>query len=186
MERRYLIREALPAEYENIGRMIVDAYASLAGMPAVDEQPEYYQRLADVGKRQSNPSISVFAAVDDAHLVLGSVDFIDDMRQYGSGGSAAGITDAAGIRLLAVRPECRGLGVGQALTQFCIERARALGKSRVILHTTRAMKTAWAMYEKLGFVRFPAIDFQQGRLEVFGFARVLSPDESHARGACAP
>jgi hypothetical protein len=31
------------------------------------------------------------------------------------------------------------------------------------------MQTAWAMYERLGFVRFPEIDFRQGNLEVFGF-----------------
>jgi len=32
------------------------------------------------------------------------------------------------------------------------------------------MQIAWAMYEGLGFVRFPEIDFRQGKLEVFGFA----------------
>lgn len=173
MERRYRIREAVPEEYSTIGRMIVEAYASLPGMPALDEQPEYYKLLADVGKRQANPAIHVLAAVDDAGSVLGSVDFIDDMKHYGSGGPAGAITDAAGIRLLAVRPECRGLGIGKALTLFCIERARGLGKSRVVLHTTRAMETAWGLYERLGFVRFPEIDFQQGRLDVFGFRMQL-------------
>jgi len=38
-----------------------------------------------------------------------------------------------------------------------------------VLHTTRVMQTAWAMYEGLGFVRFPEIDFRQGSLDVFGF-----------------
>ena len=60
-------------------------------------------------------------------------------------------------------------GAGKALTRFCIERARALGKARLVLHTTRVMTSAWAMYEGLGFVRFSDIDFRQGDLEVFGF-----------------
>jgi hypothetical protein len=36
------------------------------------------------------------------------------------------------------------------------------------------MQTAWAMYESLGFVRFPEIDFLQGSLEVFGFQLALA------------
>ena len=31
------------------------------------------------------------------------------------------------------------------------------------------MQTAWAMYERLGFVRFPEIDFQVEDIDVFGF-----------------
>ena len=36
------------------------------------------------------------------------------------------------------------------------------------------MQTAWSMYEGLGFVRFPEIDFQQGKLDVFGFQLPLA------------
>ena len=44
-----------------------------------------------------------------------------------------------------------------------------------MLHTTRMMQTAWAMYERLGFVRFPEIDFRQGNLDVYGFQLNLLP-----------
>lgn len=170
MTPQHRIREALPEEFTALGRLLVDAYERLPGMPTPDEQPAYYERLRDVAKRAANPAIHVYAAVTEAGELLGSVDFIDDMAQYGSGGSAGSVPDAAGIRLLAVKPECRGQGIGKALTRFCIERARALGKARVVLHTTRAMQEAWAMYEGLGFERFPEIDFRQGKLEVFGFS----------------
>src|SRR5882724_3119091 len=70
---------------------------------------------------------------------------------------------------VAVDDAYRGKGVGKELTRFCIERARAIGKNRLVLHTTRVMQAAWAMYEGLGFVRFPDIDFRQGNLDVFGF-----------------
>jgi len=85
------------------------------------------------------------------------------------------VTNAVGIRLLAVDNAFRSRGVGKALTQFCIERARELGKARTVLHTTRAMQTAWTMYERLGFVRFPEIDFRQGNLDVYGFQLHLLP-----------
>jgi GNAT superfamily N-acetyltransferase len=167
------IRRCRPDEYASIGRLIVSAYAGLKGMPQPDEQPYYYAMLEDVGRRDRNPAISVFLAVSEYDEPIGSIDFIDDMTQYGSGGSAGGVRNAVGIRLLAVRPEWRGYGVGKALTRYCIELARMLGKERVVLHTTRVMQTAWGMYERMGFVRFPEIDFAQGSLEVFGFELAL-------------
>jgi ribosomal protein S18 acetylase RimI-like enzyme len=163
------IRPARADEYERLGKLLVKAYAALPGMPQPDEQPDYYVMLADVAGRAARPSLTVFVATGEQGDLLGSIDFIADMRHYGSGGAASTVTDAAGVRLLAVDNAFRGQGTGRALAQFCIERARALGKAGVVLHTTKAMQAAWAMYEGLGFVRFPEIDFRQGNLEVFGF-----------------
>jgi GNAT superfamily N-acetyltransferase len=163
------IRQARPEEYDILGKMLVAAYAALPGMPSPAEQPDYYAMLANVGGRAAKPALTVFVAVDEAGRLLGSIDFIDDMTQYGSGSTASSVTGAAGIRLLAVDDAFRGKGVGKALTRFCIERGRAIGKTRLVLHTTRVMQAAWAMYEGLGFVRFPNIDFRQGNLDVFGF-----------------
>lgn len=163
------IRPASADEFDAVGELIATAYAGLPGMARPDEQPDYYRMLRDVGARARNPAITVFAAVGPGGALMGSVDFISDVKHYGSGGTASTVPDAAGIRLLAVKPEYRGAGVGKALTQHCIERARALGRARVILHTTRAMQTAWAMYERMGFRRDERIDFRQGNLEVFGF-----------------
>ena len=170
----YDIRKARPEEFQALGQLAVAVYASLPGMPSMDEQPDYYGKLADVATRASNPAISVFTAVSPRGELLGCVDFIDDMKHYGSGGTAGTIADAAGIRLLAVKTECRGKGVGKALTRFCIDQASQLGRKAVILHTTRVMEAAWAMYAALGFVRLPEIDFVQGNLQVFGFRLELS------------
>ncbi|MGH8137835.1 MAG: GNAT family N-acetyltransferase [Steroidobacteraceae bacterium] len=130
-----------------------------------------------LGGGHTTPAISIFVAVSNSGELLGSVDFIADMKQYGSAGAANSIADAAGIRLLAVKPECRGRGIGRSLTAFCTGRARELGKSTVILHTTKAMATAWAMYERMGFRRCVEIDFKQGTLEVFGFWLHLGSDK---------
>jgi GNAT superfamily N-acetyltransferase len=172
--RDIAIRRCTAAEYSYVGRMLVQAYAGLPGMPQPQEQPDYYDMLADVAKRDRNPSIRVFVATNQLDEPVGSIDFISDMKHYGSAGTASSITNAAGIRLLAVRREWRGEGIGKALTSFCIEHARSLHKSKVILHTTRVMRTAWSMYERFGFERFPEIDFQQGSLEVFGFKLELA------------
>jgi len=163
------IRQARPEELPALGQLVAEAYAALPGMPAPAEQPAYYAMVRDAAARARNPAIRILTAVTPEGELLGSADLIEDMRHYGSGGTATTRVDAAGIRLLAVAPAARGHGVGKALTRHCIERARALGRSSLVLHTTRAMETAWWMYEQLGFQRAADLDFRQGALDVFGF-----------------
>jgi GNAT superfamily N-acetyltransferase len=62
-------------------------------------------------------------------------------------------------RLLAVAPEARGQGIGTALMEECIRRSRRLGAACLNLHTTDMMKVAMRMYERMGFVRAPELDF---------------------------
>jgi GNAT superfamily N-acetyltransferase len=156
-------------------------------MPRILDQPEYYARLRDVEARAANSAVTVYAALSAAGDLLGSVDFIHSMDQYGSGGRAATVANAAGIRLLAVAEAYRGSGIGKRLIGVCIERASAMGKSQVILHTTRAMATAWTMYERLGFVRSEDLDFMQRELQVYGFrlrlAQRAGAGATHSLGA---
>jgi ribosomal protein S18 acetylase RimI-like enzyme len=63
--------------------------------------------------------------------------------------------------------------VGRALTLRCLALAREHGRARVVLHTTTPMKIAWAMYESMGFVRTPALDFEQHGFPISGFALAL-------------
>jgi ribosomal protein S18 acetylase RimI-like enzyme len=55
------------------------------------------------------------------------------------------------IRMLVVKPEFRGFGLGRALTHECIRRAERDGSSCIALHTTSIMKIALAMYQRMGF-----------------------------------
>ncbi len=80
------------------------------------------------------------------------------------------------IRLLAVLPAARGRGLGQALVRECLRRARLAGATTVTLHTTDAMRVAMRMYERMGFVRAPELDFQPAEdLTIKGFRLVLDP-----------
>ena len=92
------------------------------------------------------------------------------------GGTATtSITNAAGIRLLAVSSQAQGNGIGRKLTEYCVELAKQLDRSRVILHTTQFMPAAWKLYQSMGFVRYTDIDFKQAELDVFGFQLLLRP-----------
>jgi len=55
------------------------------------------------------------------------------------------------VRLLVVRPDYRGLGIGRALTEECVRRARRDGAPLIALHTTPIMDRAVGMYERMGF-----------------------------------
>lgn len=54
-------------------------------------------------------------------------------------------------------------GIGQALVRACLERARVAGAPVLCLHTAEFMTTAVALYERLGFRRAPAYDFDATR-----------------------
>lgn len=174
MENTFIVRECKRHEGEALGRLMVAAYRALAGFPSPEEQPRYYELLADIGALANRPGATLLVAADEERL-LGGVVYFADMAHYGSGGTAGGEPDAAGFRFLAVDPAARGRGVGGALMQACIGRARAAGRRQLIIHTTRAMTVAWQMYEKAGFRRSPELDFMQGALPVFGFRLPLDP-----------
>lgn len=163
------IRNAFPEEFEAVGQLMIKVYAQLEGFPGPDEQPDYYRMLANVGQLTQQPGTEIIVAADPANHIAGAVVHFTDMRYYGSGGTATQEKNACGFRLLAVDPALRGGGAGKRLTQECIERARRCGAKQVIIHSTKAMMTAWGMYERIGFKRSEDLDFQQGELPVFGF-----------------
>jgi GNAT superfamily N-acetyltransferase len=135
--------------------------------------------LADMGRFTQMPDTKLLVAVTDGDVV-GGVVYFSDMARYGSGGIATRETNASGFRLLAVDPRARGMGVGKALAEKCIELANEAKHTQVIIHTTNAMKIAWGMYEKLGFERSPDLDFMQEDLQVFGF-RFKTTESSDCR-----
>jgi DNA-binding MarR family transcriptional regulator/GNAT superfamily N-acetyltransferase len=58
----------------------------------------------------------------------------------------------AQLRLLIVRPEARGLGLGGRLTDACIDFARQKGYRKIMLWTQSNLVAARAIYQSRGFV----------------------------------
>ncbi|WP_257313234.1 GNAT family N-acetyltransferase [Geothrix fuzhouensis] len=163
------IRDLRPNEFDALGRLLVEVYASLDGFPTPEEQPRYYELLANIGRFTEKWDARVLVALSAEGELMGGVVYFGDMAEYGSGGTATTVKDASGIRLLGVSPKFRALGVGKELTKACIQLAQEKGHAQVILHTTQAMQIAWGLYERLGFERSEDLDFLQGELPVYGF-----------------
>lgn len=147
------VRPVRPDEYAALGELVVAAYRSLPRL-LPDVESTYEEQLRDVAHRAAVSCVLV--AVGPAGELLGGVTYVrgpDDpfSEQLGD--------DEAGMRMLAVDPAYHGRGAGRALTLACIERARAAGRRRIVLHTGLWMAAARHLYESLGFVRDPAIDF---------------------------
>lgn len=163
------IRNATPAEYTHIGKLMVHAYSNLSGFLTPQQHPGYYNLLTNIGDITQKPGTEILVAISSEKKLLGAVVYFDTMQHYGSGGTATQKKNSSGFRFLAVADEARGKGVGKLLTQECIRKAREKNHAQVIIHTTLAMQTAWRMYEQIGFKRSEDLDFMQGELKVFGF-----------------
>lgn len=169
----HTIRDARPAEFKAIGELMVSVYSNLNGFPKPDEQPAYYELLANIGEITQKPKVRLLVGVSRETVIEGAVVYMGDMAHYGSGGTATQEKHAAAFRLLSVAPAARGHGLGKLLSNVCIELARDEGYRQMIIHTTDAMKPAWKMYERLGFKRSGDLDFLMQGFPVYGFRMLL-------------
>jgi N-acetylglutamate synthase-like GNAT family acetyltransferase len=169
----YIVRNAHPTEFQEIGQLMVQVYSQLGGFPKPSEQPNYYNMLTNIGNLTQKPNTELLVAVSTDNKIAGAVVYFSDMQYYGSGGTATKEKNAAGFRLLAVNPTIRGQGIGKLLTNACIAKAKQSELQNMVIHTTKAMQTAWTMYESLDFKRAEDLDFMQEQLPVFGFRLAL-------------
>lgn len=144
-----VIRPATPAEFDQAAALMVAAYEQYRPAMAPEAWEQYRNDMADVRGR----------AADSELLVLGQAGVLVGCVTYYPEAGGAWPAGGAYFRLLAVTPAARGSGAGRALTEACIARARAGGRGYLGLHTTALMTVARAMYERMGFDRYPAADF---------------------------
>lgn len=66
------------------------------------------------------------------------------------------------LRFVSVNPEYRDNGIGEKLTQLCIEFALKNNEQIMALHTSEIMKSAIHIYEKIGFKVFKELEPRLG------------------------
>ncbi|MER6380008.1 GNAT family N-acetyltransferase [Streptomyces sp. NPDC001250] len=147
-----LIRPAEPTEHAELGEITAHAYLD-DGLLDYGETDPYLPVLKDVAARAAAAEVLVAMA---GERLVGGVTFVP------SGGPVADIAGPgeAEIRALAVAPDARGRGIGEALVRACLDRARRTeGCTAVVLSSSRRMHAAHRLYERLGFVRTPERDW---------------------------
>ena len=167
MTSNLLIREAQNSEYETVANLTMAAYRPLfAGVDLPDDLGWYGAELRDVAGRAARSEIIV--AITDGQIV-GSLAYHDDYSEEVKSGNPK---NCAGFRVLATDPNMQGHGIGEALTRWCIDRARADGRTALLLNTTDYMKAAQRLYRRRGFEPYPEIGYEIGGsqpVEVLGF-----------------
>lgn len=153
------IRLVRTEEFARAGELTARAYQHSYG----DLSEGYLASLRDVAGRVR--AGDVWVAVDSGSggsatdELLGSVWVARPNRPL-AGVARPGETD---FRQLAVAPEARGRGVGEALARHVIDLARERGSHRVVMNSGPEMTAAHVLYAKLGFRRLPE---REGRVEV--------------------
>lgn len=146
-----LVRLATPTDHPAIGALTVEAYR--ADGQLTGDNP-YEHQLRDVAGRARDNEVLV-AVDEETGAVLGSVTFVlpaSDLVELSRPGEAE-------FRMLAVHPAAQRRGVGRALVRACVARAVERGCSAVVICTRDFAKPALRMYEALGFVRVPELDW---------------------------
>ena len=142
------VESARPDEFGRIADLTVRVYVE--GGLASDG---YTAELADVAGRSSRAELLVVR--DEEGSVVGSVALV----LSGDFGEVTTSDEEAAFRMLVVEPEARGRGIGELLVSTCLDRARAAGKTRMVLSTGPEMTAAHRLYERLGFRRLPERDW---------------------------
>ena len=163
-----LVRDAVPADYREIRRVIIAAYLQYADLIARDVFAPYLADLLDLDTHARHGHLIV---VEADGRIRGFGAFYPDASAQGLGwpsGWASG-------RALAVHPDARGHGVARALLAACERLARDCGAPVFAFHTASFMTGAIALYERLGYRRAPAFDFDMAaRYSRFGAAPIMS------------
>ena len=148
------LREARPDEIESVRALLAASYVQYrpeeTNVAFRERWDPYFEEVCDVAARAYDGSVLLVSTEGDR--VVGTATYYppDSTQDWPPGWAA--------VRLVGVHPEARGKGVGRALTEECIRRARSEGAIAVGLYTSTIMTTAQALYERIGFVREPEHD----------------------------
>lgn len=139
-----------PEEHRPLGELTVRVYRQVLA----SELEGYAGVLRDVDDRLTS-GCEVLVARRGGQVV-GGVTYVPGPGPY----AQLIADDEAELRMLVVDPEAQGRGVGAALVQACVERARSAGRRNLVLGTMPAMVAAQRLYASLGFRRTPERDHQ--------------------------
>ena len=167
------VRRADPAEADQLGALTERVYRT-GGFGSDD----YASVLRD-GRSRVRDSIVLVAAApgdvtaDGLAAMNGSIVGTVTLALPGTPLAHLGRADEAEVRMLAVDEAARGLGIANRLMAACETLARDRGLAAVILCTESGMLAAQRLYERRGYLREPARDWQVRDVRLIAYRLAL-------------
>jgi GNAT superfamily N-acetyltransferase len=153
-----LIRNALDADRDAIRDVTLAAYQEYTAIlpPAHwgDYRRTILDALIDVGPAEQIVAEQKGTIVGSVLLYPAGAVF------YAPDGISSVRIEWPEVRLLAVAPAARGQGIGKALMEECVRRAHLSQASVLTLRTSDMMRAAVRMYQYMGFVHAPELDYR--------------------------
>lgn len=139
----YKLRDYNDADSSHINRLAVSAFEQYKNR--YDNWEAFSKNLGKFSELSKVAEIIV--AENHECEIIGAVAYVPALVSK----AAFFPENTAVIRILAVSPKARGIGLGKALSNECIARACRDGSSRIALHTSAMMEVALSMYLRMGF-----------------------------------
>ena len=138
------LRDYEDADAENLNRLAVSAFEQFRHL-----YEDWPAMLAGLSKTSALSASGEIIVAELQRKFAGAVAY------FGPDSQKAAFFDQRWpiIRMLVVDPAFRGKGIGQALSDACIARARRDGAPIIALHTSPIMSVALPMYLKMGFAK---------------------------------
>lgn len=142
MKKGLAIRNYTSADADAVNRVALEAFAEYE--EAYSDWPAFSRVIGNMSALAANGELIV-ATRDDR--IVGAVAYIGP----GIEKSSFFDRDWSIIRMLVVTPSSQGQGIGRALTDECVCRARRDASPVIALHTSPLMKAALTLYARMGF-----------------------------------
>ena len=159
-----VIRRATEADYDPIGELCVDSYATAGHLDPTDP---YTVTLRDARTRDAHAEVLV---AERDGTIVGSVTICPSGTEF----AEVGRDGESEFRFLAVSPAAWRTGVGEALVDACEQRARETGAPAHVICVIDRNHGAHRFYEKLGFSRLPERDWSPREgVQLLAFRRAV-------------
>ena len=150
-----VVRTARPEEYGAVGLLTADADRADGLLDAADHPVEssYESKLLDAAMRAQQAELWVAGGENEE--ILGTVTWCPPGSPWRQ---LAQRDDQAEFRMLSVAPAGRRRGVGRALVEACLSRARLDRMSEVVIWSHPLMAGAHQLYDRMHFERAYDLD----------------------------
>lgn len=153
IDRGFAIRVAEPQELADVGALTADAYEVSSEFTGPFDAA-YDAELRDAAGRWESATLLVAVSPDG--------DLLGTATLAAPGSSAADIAtgEERELRMLGVREDARGRGIGVALIEESAFRAGLDGGEALVVSVYTGNTPAARMYDRLGFARIPERDWE--------------------------